>query len=62
MKVAIAPDSFKGVMTALEAAQRIERGLKRALLGVTCRKIPMADGGEGTVRAIVDATGGRFVS
>ena len=62
MKVAIAPDSFKGVMTALEAAQRIERGLKRALLGVACRKIPMADGGEGTVRAIVDATGGRFIS
>jgi len=62
MKVAIAPDSFKGVMTALEAAQRIERGLKRALFGVKCRKIPMADGGEGTVRAIVDATRGRFIS
>ena len=62
MKVAIAPDSFKGCMTALEAAKCIERGLKRALLGVTCRNIPMADGGEGTVRAIVDATGGRFIS
>jgi glycerate kinase len=62
MKIAIAPDSFKGSMTALEAAQCIERGLKRALLGVTCRNIPMADGGEGTVRAIVDATGGLFIS
>ncbi len=62
MKVAIAPDSFKGSMTALEAAKCIERGLKRALFGVTCRTIPMADGGEGTVRAIVDATDGRFIS
>ncbi|MHC4463589.1 MAG: glycerate kinase [Planctomycetota bacterium] len=62
MKVAVAPDSFKGSMTALEAAKCIERGLKRALFGVTCRTIPMADGGEGTVRAIVDATAGRFIS
>lgn len=62
MKIAIAPDSFKGSMTAMQAAECIERGLKRALLGVTCRKIPMADGGEGTVRAIVDATDGRFIS
>jgi len=62
MKIAIAPDSFKGSMTAMQAAECIERGLKRALSGVTCRKIPMADGGEGTVRAIVDATRGRFVT
>jgi glycerate kinase len=62
MKVAIAPDSFKGSMTAMQAAECIERGLKRALKGITCRKIPMADGGEGTVRAIVDATGGKFIT
>ncbi|MBT3191350.1 MAG: glycerate kinase [Verrucomicrobia bacterium] len=61
MKVAIAPDSFKGSMTAMQAAVQIESGLKRALSGVSCRKIPMADGGEGTVQAIVDATGGKFL-
>jgi len=60
-KVAIAPDSFKGSMTAMEAASRIEEGLKRVLSGAVCRKIPMADGGEGTVQAIVDATGGKFL-
>lgn len=60
-KIAIAPDSFKGSMTALQAADCIERGLKQALVGISCRKVPMADGGEGTVQAIVDATGGRFV-
>jgi glycerate kinase len=61
-KVAIAPDSFKGSLTALEAAECIENGLKRAASGITCRKVPMADGGEGTVQAIVDATGGRIVT
>ena len=61
VKIAVAPDSFKGSMTALEAANRIERGLKRGIPRVTVRKIPMADGGEGTVSAIVDATGGRRV-
>lgn len=61
LKVAIAPDSYKGVMTAMEAAGQIEAGLKQTLKGVACRKIPMADGGEGTVQAIVDATGGTFV-
>ena len=60
-KVVIAPDSFKGSMTAMEAASCIEDGLKRSLRGVSCRKLPMADGGEGTVQAIVDATGGSFV-
>ncbi len=61
-RIAIAPDSFKGAMTALEAATQIETGLKRVLSGITVRKIPMADGGEGTVRAIVESTGGRLVS
>ena len=59
--IGIAPDSFKGSLTALEAAACIERGLRKALLNVATRKIPMADGGEGTVRAMVAATGGRLV-
>jgi len=62
LKVAVAPDSFKGSLSALQAASCIERGLKDALGDVTVVKIPMADGGEGTVRAIADATGGRIVS
>ena len=60
LKIAIAPDSFKGTLTALEAAECIERGLRRELRNISVRKIPMADGGEGTVRAIVDATKGRL--
>lgn len=60
VKIAIAPDSFKGTLTALEAAEHIEKGLRRGISNISVRKIPMADGGEGTVRAIVEATGGRF--
>jgi len=62
MKIAIAPDSFKGTLTALEAADCIERGLMKALDGCEIIKIPMADGGEGTVQALVDATGGEIIS
>jgi len=60
LKIAIAPDSFKGTLTALDAAECIERGLRRELRNIAVRKIPMADGGEGTVRAIVDATNGHL--
>lgn len=61
MKIAIAPDSFKGSMTALEAATCIENGMRRAISNASFRKIPMADGGEGTVSALVEATSGSFV-
>lgn len=58
LRVAIAPDSFKGSQTAAQAADRIERGMKKAIRGLRTVKVPMADGGEGTVDAMVAATGG----
>ena len=61
MKVGIAPDSFKGSLTALQAADCVEKGLKKALKGISVVKIPMADGGDGTVQTIVEATGGKIV-
>ncbi|MBL7076413.1 MAG: glycerate kinase [Kiritimatiellae bacterium] len=61
MKIGIAPDSFKGNMTALQVATRIEKGLRKALGDITVVKVPMADGGDGTAKTIVDATGGRMV-
>src|ERR1700677_753021 len=61
MKIAIAPNAFKGSLTALQAANCIERGLKKALPGISTVKIPMADGGDGTLQAIVSATHGRLV-
>lgn len=61
LKIGIAPDSFKGNMTALQVATRIEKGLRKALGDITVVKVPMADGGDGTAKTIVDATGGRMV-
>jgi glycerate 2-kinase len=62
MKVVIAPDSFKESLTALQVATAIERGWLKVFPKAKVVKVPMADGGEGTVQALVDATGGRFVS
>lgn len=61
MKIIIAPDSFKGNLTALQVATAIEKGIKRVLPKANCVKVPMADGGEGTVQSLVDALGGKFV-
>jgi glycerate kinase len=61
MHIVIAPDSFKGSLTSLEAAKAIEKGVLRVLPRARCTRVPMADGGEGTVQSLVDATGGRIV-
>ena len=60
MKIIIAPDSFKENLTSLEVATCIEKGIKKVLPHARCIKIPMADGGEGTVQSLVDATRGRI--
>ncbi|MCP8969944.1 glycerate kinase family protein [Ectobacillus ponti] len=57
----LAPDSFKESMTAKEVCEAMEIGIKRAVPDATCIHVPMADGGEGTVQSLVDATGGVFV-
>jgi len=61
MKIVIAPDSFKGNLSALEVAKLIEKGIRRVYPKVRIVKVPMADGGEGTVRSLVDATKGRII-
>lgn len=60
MKVVVAPDKFKGSLTAPEAARALARGVRRAIPDADVDEAPMADGGEGTVEALVAATGGRF--
>ena len=61
MKIVIAPDSFKGSLTALEVAQAIQEGVRRVIPDAQVDRIPMADGGEGTVQSLVDATDGEIV-
>ncbi len=60
MRVVIAPDKFKGSLTALEAAEAMARGLSRVDPCSKIDRVPMADGGEGTVAALVVATGGSY--
>ena len=62
MKIIIAPDSFKGSLTALQASEAMAVGFRRIFPDATIEQIPMADGGEGTVQSLVDATGGRLLS
>ena len=59
MKIVIAVDSFKGSATSDEAAESIENGIKKFYeLSTEIIKVPIADGGEGTVEAVVKATDG----
>ena len=62
MKIILAPDSFKGSLTSMEVAEAMESGIRRALPGAECIKIPMADGGEGTVQSLLDAVGGKWIA
>ena len=62
MKIVIAPDSFKGSLTALQVAEAIEVGLRRVFPDAAIEKVPMADGGEGTVQSLVDATSGQILT
>jgi len=61
LKIVIAPDSFKESLTALEVANAIEQGFKRVFPNASYVKVPVADGGEGTVQAMVDACGGDII-
>lgn len=61
MKIVIAPDSYKESLSALEVATAIELGFREIWPEADYVKIPVADGGEGTVDAMVAATQGRLV-
>lgn len=60
MKIVIAPDSFKGSLTAIEVSDALEKGVRKIYPQAQIEKIPMADGGEGTVQCLVNATQGKI--
>jgi glycerate kinase len=62
VKILIAPDKFKGSLSAREVAENIAKGLRDALPEATINIVPMADGGEGTAEVICDALGGSWVN
>ena len=61
MKIVIAPDSFKGSNSSMAVAARIENGIRKVFKDAEIVKIPTADGGEGTVEALVSTGGECFV-
>lgn len=61
MKILIAPDSFKGSLSAVEAAAAMAAGAREVFPGAEVVELPVGDGGEGTMEAMVRATGGRRV-
>lgn len=60
MKVVIAPQTFKGGISALAAARAIARGVRLAEPEAKIELVPVADGGDGTLDALVDGTGGQI--
>src|SRR5438128_12122733 len=60
MKVVLAPDKFKGCLSAAAVAEAMARGVREVDASVEIDSCPVADGGEGTVDALVAATGGRI--
>lgn len=61
MKVLIAIDSFKGSLSSNQLANKVEDGIKKVYKDADIIKVPVADGGEGTIEALVEGTGGNFV-
>ena len=59
-KIIVAPDSFKGSLRSIEAAKAIASGIHAVLPDVEIIQLPMADGGEGTVDALIHARGGKL--
>jgi glycerate kinase len=61
MRILIAPDKFKGSLSAREVAENIAAGLREVLPEANINIVPMADGGEGTAEVICDALGGAWM-
>jgi glycerate kinase len=60
VNILIAPDKFKGTLTAMEVCDAIEHGLHRSMKHRSIRKFPMADGGEGTLEIFLHHTKGKL--
>ena len=61
MKIVIAPDSYKGSVSAVGVAEAMERGVRKVFPEAEVVKMPIADGGEGTVETMIEASGGTWV-
>ena len=62
MKIVVAPDSFKGSLSSTQIAEAVEKGIKKIDPSITVLKVPVADGGEGTVEALVCTSQGKIIT
>lgn len=62
MKIVIAPDSFKGALSAPELCASVEKGIRNVVPNAVAVSIPLADGGEGTMENMVHATNGTLIT
>ncbi|MCH2307686.1 MAG: glycerate kinase [SAR202 cluster bacterium] len=62
MKIVIAPDSYKGSISALNVARSVESGIKKVLPNAECSIVPAADGGDGTLETLVEGSNGKIRS
>jgi glycerate 2-kinase len=60
MKIVIAPQTFKGTLSALEVTQAIAKGIKRVYPQAELKLVPVADGGDGTLDVLMKAWGGKI--
>jgi glycerate kinase len=61
VKILVAPDKFKGSLSAAQAGAAMRTGLLRVWPGAVIDVVPVADGGDGTAQSLVDALGGRWI-
>lgn len=61
-KIVIAPDSFKGTLSSIEACEIIEKGILSVNPNIETIKVPIADGGEGTVEFFLKTLGGEKIT
>ena len=61
MKILIAPDSYKGSLSALEVGIAMQRGILKVNSKIKVVLVPMADGGEGTVKSLIEGSEGRLI-
>lgn len=62
MKIILAPDSFKGTFSSIDIIKHLQRGISKYFPEAEVIKIPMADGGEGTIEAVFEALRGRIIT
>jgi len=60
LRIVVAPDSYKGSVSALGVGQAMQRGIRQVFPDADVRLVPIADGGEGTVEALIGTTGGQL--